>query len=453
MKKVSAATITSLTAAAGFAATAASAPPSVDDLLARMRAKNPRQAKEFEALAAALPQGFALVPVLYTRVPRARQASMESEYTFSVRQRFLKFLGQTQQPALRALGICEHGIARMARGLDPATVTGERYDVNIDHIIERCGSGTITDSRRRDELRGDAQADTYPVNHFNNLLLLPQDIHDYKNRLNSLQNIGALGERESCWILMLTPQASAQHPGYVCPPQPQERSLGRLALRHPSVQQQIGETKTVALETLDTMQALVADTAAGSILAMLEQLARRHRPSGAGRKRTDNDKKQRVLDDKYLRAGRTVADLGVTQPRESAAANSNAPPGGENARPDVPSAPNTLRAIFNAAVSHDRAAQAKVEDSLRPRLRELTVLLDTAYQRVRALEIATPGHRSYQEFTGFFRGRNLRALCLEASHYPLAESRDLLAVYRRIDGELRQREYDAKRLEILKKTA
>lgn len=450
MKKVSAATITHLSSAAACNAAASASPsPTVEDLVIQLRNSDPIRAQEFQTLLAKLPQGFALTPVLYTRITQAQGAALESEYVFSVRQRFLKFLAQTQKKALRDLGICEHGIARMARGLDPANVNGERYAVSVDHIIERGGSGTMAQARSKDELRSDSMAETYPPNHFGNLLLLPQDIHDYKNRLNGLQDIHKLAPGESCWILMLTPVVSGQNQGFVCAPQAADRELGHLSVYNPNLHQQIGETKTIAVDTIDAMQALVRDTSAGSILFMLDQLAGKNRPAHAGHSKSDDFNEQRKLDAAYLGAGYTVADLGVAQPRSGRAANNNHRAGQSVS---VPSAPNTLRAIFNAAASHDRTVQQTVERELRPQLRELTDLLDKAHARAVASELRTPGHKNYSDFVQFFRGRNVRTLCLEASRYPLAESRELLTVYRRINRDITQRARASKQFKSFKKT-
>ncbi len=453
MKKVSAATVTELTAAA--ACTALPSPvangtrtPSVQDLISHLEKTNPRRAQEFAALAKQLPDGFALVPVLYTRVAQSKNAALESEYLFSVRERFLKFLAQAQKKALADLGVCAHGIARMARGLDPANEKGERYALSVDHIIERSGSGTLSDARALDPLRAEGTRESYPVNHFGNLILLPQDVHDYKNRVNSLQDIHTLQEGQSRWILMMTPVTTAQHHGYVCAPQSAEKKLGHLVVYHPSFHQQVGESATVSQNMSETMQVLATTTSAGAVLSMLEQLARLNRPAHAHRQRSKNAQEQRRNDDAYLRQPFTVADLGVAQPRAQQAANNN----GAALPQDVPSAPHTLRAIFNAAVSHDRAAHRLVERDLRPHLKELSTLLTKAYARAESFAIRTPGHQHYNDFVQFFRGRNLRQLCLEASRYPLAESRELLDTYRRIDRAIQVRTADAPRPKTQKKT-
>lgn len=452
MKKVSAATITHLSAAAAYsAAVSASAPPTVEDMMTALNTSHRVQARELAALLTQVPAGFAVVPVLYTRISQQQRAALESEYVFSVRQRFLKFLAQTQQTALSDLGICAHGIARMARGLDPANAQGQRYTVSVDHIIERAGSGKLANARVRDEQRDDAMSQTYAPNHFSNLILLPQDVHDYKNRLNGLQDIYHMSEGDSRWILMLTPVVSAHNPGYVCTPQPVDRTLGQLALHKPTLPQHIGETKTIAVEAIEKMQALTQDTSAGSVLQMLEQLARKNRPSHANLGRSDDPDQQRQLESIYLGAGFTVADLGVVQPRSPHAANNNQRKGAK-AHTNVASAPNTLRAIFNAAVSHDPDAQHVIARDLRPSLRELTQLLEETYARALASELRTSGHQNYSDFVQFFRGRNIRRLCIEASRYPLAESRDLLATYRRINREVIQREKIAKQFKSFKKT-
>ena len=449
MKKVNAATITQLsTATAG--GVVPSAPPAIEDMVARLRADDPTRAQEFQTLLAKLPQGFALVPVLYTRIEKSHNAQLESEYVLSVRQRFLKFLGQTQQQSLRALGICEHGIARMARGLDPATVSGDRYDLSVDHIIERNGSGALSNARAKDPLRAADNAESWPVNHFDNLILMQQDIHDYKNRLNALQGIGQMRVGESRWILSLAPVVTAQSPGFVASVQPAGATLGQLRRYAPNVQQQIGENSAISNQLGETFDVLHHETSIGAIVSMLDTIARHHRPASAAWRRAAENENQRKIDEAYLRQGQTIADLGVAQPRtgQQQAANNNHPRSQRQGRhvsfqaprvQNVPSAPATMRAIFNAAASHDRDGARVVARDLRPRLRELTEMLEKTYARVETLDIRNPGHQNYDDFVQFFRGRNLRLTCLHASRYPLAESRDLLTAYRRIDTAIARR--------------
>ncbi len=443
MKKVSAASIPHLTAGAACndllsLSSSRTVIPAVEDLIAAVRAGDPARAAAFDAMLAKVPEGFALAPALYVRIPHAKNAALESEYLFSVRQHFLKFLAASQRGALRDLGICEHGIARMARGLDPATADGRRYHVSVDHIIERFGSGRLSDARAPDAARGGAE--TYPVNHFANLILLPQDVHDLKNSLNAAQGIHDLKDGECRWILMLVPVTSARHHGFVAAPQGEGAAVGRLKLYAPNAAQQVGEASSLTGETAALLQDLRAATSIAKILPMLDALAAQHRPH---RVSNDNPRPQKdaegkpVFDDpasvKNLRRPDTVADLGVALPKDG------------DAKAGVAVAHRTLRGIFNAAVAHDRAAHRRVERDLRPRLRELRETLAKAHARVEARAAVRQNHPDYQAFVQFFRGRNLRRLCLEAGRYPLPEARDLLQEYRRIEKAIAAREGAAAR--------
>ena len=436
MKKVSAANITHLTLATADPAAAStpplSPPPSIEELISRARRGTSDRVAAFNAALAQLPEGFALAPVLFTRIPRAVNASLESEYLFSVRPRFLKFLAETQKTALSDLGVCDHGIARMARGLDPATVDGRRYDLSVDHIIERFGSGALAARREKDPQRSDTDAESYPVNHFGNLILLPQDIHNLKNALNAAQGIHNLKEGESRWILMLVPVTTARRHGYVAAPQPRDAGLGQLRLYPPNAQQQISEAAALSRETTEVMRQLRAATILREMIPMLDSLANRQRPKSPAN--DDAVPAWKREQDMCLTRAFSVADLAVSQPRDA-----------EGRVSDVPPAHRTLRGIFNATVAHDRDARRAIERDLRPRLEELCDALKAAYARVEAKEIARPGDNAYREFLTFFRARNLREACIEAGRYPLPEARALLQEYRRIDRAITAREKAALR--------
>lgn len=430
MKKVSAANITHLTLATAANAAAQkpdlSQRPSVEDLLLRARNGDPARAAVIDAAMAKLPEGFALAPVLYTRIARETNARLESEYLFNVRPRFLKFLGETQKANLRALGICEYGIARMARGLDPATEDGRRYDLSVDHIIERFGSGALSNARQKDPARPDGDAETYPVNHFGNLILMQQDIHDLKNTLNAAQGIHDIAEGESIWVLMLVPVTTARQHGYVAAPQPADAALGQLKRYQPRVQQQIGDTLAIARETMGIMTTLGDDDLLKQVLAMLESLADRQRPRTPAN--DDNTPAWKREEDLRLRRAFSVADLAVSQPRDA-----------EGRVSDTPPAHRTLRGIFNATIAHDRDARRSVERDLRPRLEEVRQALKTLHARAEAKDITSPGHPAYEDFVEFFRGRKMRSFCMEASRYPLPEARALLEDYRRIERAIQAR--------------
>lgn len=431
MKKVSAANITHLTLATADPAAAStpplSPPPSIEELISRARRGTSDRVAAFNAVLAQIPDGFALAQVLFTRINKSTNASIEGEYLFSVRPRFLKFLAETQQANLRDLGICDHGIARMARGLDPATTDGRRYELSVDHIIERFGSGALSASREKDPQRSDAQALTYPVNHFGNLILLQQDIHNLKNALNAAQGIHNLKEGESRWILMLVPVTTARRHGYVAAPQPKDAGLGQLRLYPPNPQQQIGDARMLANETTEALQRLRQETILREIVPMLDSLANRQRPRTPAN--DDNISASKREQEMCLTRAFSVADLAVSQPRDA-----------EGRVSDVPPAHRTLRGIFNATIAHDREARRSIERDVRPRLDELRESLKTVYARVEAKEIARPGDGTYRDFIYFFRARSLREACVEAGRYPLPEARALLQEYRRIDRAITARE-------------
>lgn len=431
MKKVSAATITQLTARAAMAplspslASSDTVTPSVEDLLEDLQRKNPARADEIARMLVHFPAGFALAPVLYTRVPSATRASLESEYVFGVRQRFLKFLAETQAEGLKRLGICDHGIARMMRGLDAANAEGKRYDVNVDHIIERAGSGRLSDARRKDPQRREDDVETYPVNHYGNLMLMPEAVHEYKNRLNALQGMTNLRDGESCWLLMMVPVRDALNHGYVCPPQPAD-AIGALKSYAPSSPQRIGEVSTLAEQARELMFRLREETVAGDTLALLETLAARKRPVNNNRHGHlqvvgATPPKTEELD--LLRHPFTVSDLAQGSKQSN----------------------NGLAQIFNAAMSHDPAARQRIDRDLRPRLAEIRKLLNSTYDHV----VANISTRNYNDFGQFFRGRAMKRLVLSAAAFPLPESQALLADYRRIAREMR----GGKPLKPIKKAA
>lgn len=419
MKKVSATTITQLTARAAVGPLSslsnALVTPDAADLIAQLEQDAPQAARELQDLQKQMPEGFALAPVLYTRIPAERRASIESEYLFSVRQRFLKFLANTQADALKRLGVCEHGIARMARGLDPANKDGRYYDLSVDHIIERAGSGRLSDERRPDPQRRD-EVQVWPVNHFGNLMLMPKEVHDFKNRLNGLQGMHKMQDGESRWILMMVPVRSQRDHGYVCPPQAQ-------AVRHypPNAAQQMKETGTLAAEAAQLFEELQRDAAMNKTLHLLEALAGKKRAANA------NDRLQPVG-----APPRNIA--GATPPKKKQdgwrrtdhVADIAAGPRGRG-----------LCAVFNAVAADDPALGQRITRELRPAIDDFRRMLLTTHARIAKVAQTDPQAAGFwNQYTQFFRGRSLRRVVEEAARWPLPESQALLADYRRLDREI-----------------
>lgn len=286
-KRVCADTITKITSAPDFAAQAFVPPaPSAQDLIALLRKnfsdaedaalralaaepKNQQRQSEqkrvadlrasFEDILKNVPDGFALVPVYYSYIGQKKNEKLQSQYLSSLRRDFLRFLGDNHADDLRKLGVCEHGIVRMQRGLDAANAQGELYYLNIDHIVERSGSGLWADkATRAQDPDNPGAGEIYRVNHFGNFILLPNAVHDFKNALNSLQQATALKEGEGKWILMLTPRRDARLSGFVCPPQPPGHPLHGLRKRGGDMRDRLGHVSFVAWQANDCLRKVLS---------------------------------------------------------------------------------------------------------------------------------------------------------------------------------------------------
>ncbi len=274
MKKVSADTVTELTAAAGSGA----APPTAEEMIEQIRTRLTLKVKslaklmqsaqqsgkskkgatpafkishgraveelhEFEALVANVPNGFRLAPALYTPIDQKQNSSVYSQFGRRVRPQFMRFLANNHADELAALGISPQGIERMKKGLDPVDANGRLYDVNIDHIIERFGGGTVSTTEEVDPQMPHGSEPTYLANHFSNLILLPTQVHNLKNSLNELQQAAKTPKGQSAWILMIVPETGPGHAGYVAQPQGHlETKQGTLRVAHTSTLQLVTGT-------------------------------------------------------------------------------------------------------------------------------------------------------------------------------------------------------------------
>ncbi|MBU6475514.1 MAG: hypothetical protein KGQ70_06085, partial [Alphaproteobacteria bacterium] len=255
MKKVSADTITELTASAATVAGAGGTPPTTEELIDKVRASLRAKAKalsasgqraqetappsqegkrtafdisygdaarnlaQFEEILANVPNGFRLVPVLYTTIKHQQNAQIYSQFKSHVRPEFLRFLAREHAGELVALGICQKGIRQMALGRKPVDERNRPYAVNIDHIIERFGGGKASLTKEVDPQMPPGSAPTHLTNHFANLMLMPLAVHDLKNQLNELQGAANTPLGTSKWVLMIVPETGPGHAGYVAQPQ------------------------------------------------------------------------------------------------------------------------------------------------------------------------------------------------------------------------------------------
>ncbi len=164
------------------------------------------QLEKFEKAVANIPPQFSLTEIKYTRISKEQNQKVEHEYSDYVRPRFLMFLAEKFSDDLKKLGICDHGITRMKNGLDPADEHRNIYNMTVDHIIERAGSGDWGENRALDGdiPKNSGRRATYKVNHFDNLIMLPAPIHDdIKNAINEVQDLPSLKPGETAWAMMM----------------------------------------------------------------------------------------------------------------------------------------------------------------------------------------------------------------------------------------------------------
>lgn len=260
IEKVSADTVQDITVAYGFKDGAETTPPTAQQLLDKIRgslasrvkilSEQAEQAKagetdlaappsafaislqyaekslkEFDDLMKQMPKGFRLVPVLYSKIPFDQNEMVYEEFDKYVRSRFMKFLANEHADELRALGICERGIEEMKKGKTPKDENGKKYHVDIDHIIERSGGGNLSLQQEIDPQMPKGSKPTFLINHFSNFVLLPDQVHKFKNDLNQMQSAAQTAKGQSQWMLMLVPETGPGQTAFVSPPQDQGHPL------------------------------------------------------------------------------------------------------------------------------------------------------------------------------------------------------------------------------------
>ena len=99
-----------------------------------------------------IPKGFNLASLVYTRLPKGQNKAVYKEFSSTVKPRFMMFLAKYQKDDLKKLGICDYGIKRMSRGLEPSDKNGHLYALSVDHVIERSGSGKMGQEKSIDPL-------------------------------------------------------------------------------------------------------------------------------------------------------------------------------------------------------------------------------------------------------------------------------------------------------------
>jgi len=245
----------------------ASAPPTAFEIAHRQALKDQ---DAFEKLMASVPKGFRLTPVLYSRITPEQNAEVFAEYNKRVRPDFLHYLAHNHAAELSALGICQHGIDRMKKGLDPADASGSLYSLNIDHIVERAGGGNWSLQKAVDPQMPAGSPPTFLVNHFSNFILLPKKIHNYKNDLNALQKASFTPYGESRWVLMLVPETGPGQSAYIAPPQDQQHPLHGVHTHRENGSHYIQHAEFMVDRTRDALSVFRQDPVVAGILKTAE---------------------------------------------------------------------------------------------------------------------------------------------------------------------------------------
>jgi hypothetical protein len=349
-----------------------------------------RQKQEhFENMLETVPDGFKLVPVFYKPVSEGANAGVQSEYKTFVRSRFLQFLGENHADALRQLGIPDCGISRMKNGMDPTDDQGRGYELNVDHIVERGGCGLWAQMKSKDPDAHPNAPVRHPVNHFGNLILLPEQIHAFKNELNEIQRTGLNNPHLGRWMLMMIPEFSAANAGFVCPPQSPSHPLAGLRLRADDVYSSVGYA------------AKTTEFAAAKVVAFLDNAKVKSAVAQFTRAANDN---------------RGLADIA----RDQALQNNGH---------------SKLRTDFATAIADEARAVNYRDEILRPALYDAGLSLQRLFHAA-ALKAAQNDKKAFDYFITYYHSDGMTQLRESAATLPLEESSEFLKICRDIDRKI-----------------
>ncbi|MEZ0223925.1 MAG: hypothetical protein ACAH83_05180 [Alphaproteobacteria bacterium] len=373
--------------AAARALVAADAPPSPDPYAPRPEVRLARaleDQKQFEEMLKEVPKGFRLSPVLYSRIDAKAKEELTQEYTYHVRPRFLKFLAENHADELKDLGICERGVERMRQGLDPVNENGLLYSVNIDHIIERNGSGVWGATKEKDPDQPDAVEKFHP-NHFGNFIILPEKIHEFKNELNDIQHASDTPHGQNKWVLMMVPERNATFSGFVCPKQDASHRLAGLDLR---AMDDFKKTEHGEFIVNTVLHGLAEFKDMGSV----RQIVR-----------------GQILEADRLRT--KVAEL-AAQPKSG------------------------LRKAFNDAVAKEPATQAHLDNLVKPALRDVTNYVKNTFAELSAKTGTSKERAAFWKFARFFRSQPVRDLQTDIEALPFEEASEMHRSFLKLKTEV-----------------
>lgn len=221
-----------------------------------------------------IPEGFKLAPVLYNRISTEENRDIQREFSNRVRPQFMRYIATHHADDLKDLGMSEHAIDRMKRGLDPADEQGRLYDVNVDHIVERAGSGKMGLEKAVDPLMPKGSKPTYKVNHFSNLILMTESLHNgVKNAINAPQQLPNLKPGQSKWSIMVIPERDEKNPKFVFVPKREEIAQLGIRFRKMSFHDNLDHTGYLIGQSLDELERFSSQPAMKQTLDKLDEIA------------------------------------------------------------------------------------------------------------------------------------------------------------------------------------
>ncbi|MCE9508206.1 MAG: hypothetical protein K8R48_07860 [Alphaproteobacteria bacterium] len=376
-------------AAAKAAETDPAAPPSAFEISHQRALKSQRN---FELLAANVPKGFRLTPVLYSKIEHDHNDQVYDEFKKEVRRNFLKYVAAHHADELARLGICPHGLERMKKGLDPADENDMLYEVNIDHIIERSGGGKMSLQKAPDPLQP-GSGKTYLVNHFDNLILLPEHVHEAKNMLNDAQQAAQTPYGDSKWVLMLIPETGPAQSGFVAAPQDQTHYLHGLNLRQQDAAKRISHASFVADQLQQALQEFRQNPGIDGMLKTAESVA--------------------------VRQQKTVVNMMQEEEKSGAVKKPS------------------LKDVFNAAVAKSPAQKDMLENSVKPVMNDVARQIKAAFDEVSARPGAND--ENYRNFIHFYQGKKIGGVRQGIENLPLEEAARLSETFQQLDLRIKQR--------------
>ncbi len=340
--------------------------------------------KMFEDLLKTVPVGFKLAPVFYSRITMEENNAIKEQYSFHVRPRFMKFVGENYGADLKALGVSDEGIERMKGGLDPEDANGNKYILNVDHIIERAGSGKMGKTPSVDPDQPGAKP-TLEINHFGNFVLLPETVHEYKNKLNDLQLASDMPFGKGKWIIMMVPERDAVHHGFVAQPQPAGSKMASIT-GHPAGQRH----NEYIVEVTSKLLAEMKDT--GTIRPIVRGLV------------AEADQE-----------GKTVAEMADLEARQKK-------PG--------------LRQKFNAAVAKDPQMDMIVNGLVRPAVKDVAENVSQLFRKLSRDTSDRYKEQAFWDFARFFRSAAVKELRQDVEALPVVEAADMVRTFNLLEKDI-----------------